>query len=230
MSDTLASSEIKHPLSFGVLPPSTNADITVNLDLVLTALQPLVQISTIVSDLSVLLSTEAAQAGSLVTIITALESVKTKLDTSITSLQAIQARLDVNLSTRASEATLLGVKTGTDRLDVALSTRASEATLLTRVADATVTARLNTLGQKTMAASAPVVIASDQSAIPISGIVSITGPVLVDDSAVQQAVLSVDAREITVIDVLGEMLVALNLIRDHLTLITEDETINSENL
>ena len=46
---------------------------------------------------------------------------------------------------------------------------ATEATLATRVADATITARLNTLGQKAMAASAPVVIASDQSAVPISG-------------------------------------------------------------
>jgi hypothetical protein len=45
---------------------------------------------------------------------------------------------------------------------------ATEATLATRVADATITARLNTLGQKAMAASAPVVIASDQSAIPLS--------------------------------------------------------------
>jgi hypothetical protein len=46
---------------------------------------------------------------------------------------------------------------------------ATEATLATRVADATITARLNTLGQKAMAASAPVVIASDQSAIAVTG-------------------------------------------------------------
>src|SRR6267142_278744 len=44
----------------------------------------------------------------------------------------------------------------------------TEATLATRLADATLTARLNVLGQNTMANSAPVVIASDQSAIPIS--------------------------------------------------------------
>lgn len=35
--------------------------------------------------------------------------------------------------------------------------------------DATVTARLGTLGQKAMAGSAPVVIASDQSAVPVTG-------------------------------------------------------------
>ena len=44
----------------------------------------------------------------------------------------------------------------------------TEATLATRLADATLTARLNVLGQNTMANSAPVVIASDQSAIPVS--------------------------------------------------------------
>lgn len=45
---------------------------------------------------------------------------------------------------------------------------ATEATLATRLADATFTGRINTLGQKTMAGSTPVVIASDQSAVPIS--------------------------------------------------------------
>ena len=53
------------------------------------------------------------------------------------------------MSTRATEATLLLIKAKTDNLDVALSTR------------------LNTLGQKAMAASAPVVIASDQSTIQV---------------------------------------------------------------
>jgi hypothetical protein len=41
---------------------------------------------------------------------------------------------------------------------------ATEATLATRLAEATFTGRINTLGQKTMAASTPVVIASDQAA------------------------------------------------------------------
>jgi hypothetical protein len=44
---------------------------------------------------------------------------------------------------------------------------ATEATLATRVADATVTARLGTLGQKTMAGSTPVVVASDQSDLDV---------------------------------------------------------------
>jgi hypothetical protein len=49
---------------------------------------------------------------------------------------------------------------------------ATEGTLATRLAEATFTGRINTQGQKTMAASTPVVIASDQSAIPITGSIS----------------------------------------------------------
>jgi hypothetical protein len=41
-------------------------------------------------------------------------------------------------------------------------------------ADATLTGRLGTLGQKASAGSAPVVIASDQSPIPVSGMVTVT--------------------------------------------------------
>lgn len=45
---------------------------------------------------------------------------------------------------------------------------ATETTLASRLADATFTARINTLGQKTMANSTPVVLSSDQSAIPVT--------------------------------------------------------------
>lgn len=45
---------------------------------------------------------------------------------------------------------------------------ATEATLATRLAEATFTARVNTLGQKASTASMPVVIASDQSPVPIT--------------------------------------------------------------
>jgi trimeric autotransporter adhesin len=51
---------------------------------------------------------------------------------------------------------------------------ATETTLGTRLADSTFTGRINTLGQKTMVNSTPVVLASDQSTIPISGTVTIT--------------------------------------------------------
>lgn len=62
------------------------------------------------------------------------------------------------------------VATTNSNIDVLLSTRASEATLASRVADATITARFNPLGQHNMAGSAPVVIASDQSAIPVTAV------------------------------------------------------------
>lgn len=75
------------------------------------------------------------------------------------------AATEATLATRASEATLSAISAN---IDVALSTRASEATLATRLADATFTARINTLGQKTSANSTPVVLASDQSAIPVT--------------------------------------------------------------
>jgi len=45
---------------------------------------------------------------------------------------------------------------------------ATETTLSTRLADATFTGRINTLGQKTMANSTPVVLASNQGAIPVN--------------------------------------------------------------
>ncbi len=87
------------------------------------------------------------------------------------------AATEATLATRATEATLALIRAKTDNIDVALSTRASEATLATRateatlatrLADATFTGRINTLGQKTMAASTPVVVASDQTVIPVS--------------------------------------------------------------
>lgn len=59
---------------------------------------------------------------------------------------------------------------------------ATESTLSTRVADSTITARLNTLGQKTSANSTPVVLSSDQSAVPINdngGSITVDGTVAV---------------------------------------------------
>jgi hypothetical protein len=53
--------------------------------------------------------------------------------------------------------------------EATLATRASEATLAGVLTTAAFQARINTLGQKAMAASTPVVLASDQSAIPVTG-------------------------------------------------------------
>jgi hypothetical protein len=88
----------------------------------------------------------------------------------LTSILAqLVVALDTALSTRASEATVASILS---QIDVALSTRASEATLLTLLTQAAFEARINTLGQKTMAASTPVVLPSNQSAIPVTGTLS----------------------------------------------------------
>ncbi len=87
-------------------------------------------------------------------------------EVTLTAIGAIlAASLDTTLSSRASELTLASVL---GQLDVALSSRASEATLVNVLTTAAFEARINTLGQKVMAASTPVVIASDQSPIPIT--------------------------------------------------------------
>lgn len=61
---------------------------------------------------------------------------------------------------------------GLSNLDVLLSTRASEVTLATLLTTTAFQARINTLGQKTMANSTPVVLASDQSSISTLATVS----------------------------------------------------------
>lgn len=100
--------------------------------------------------LDVLLSTRNAEATQLL-IKTAIDSINTKttgLNLEVTQL-LVKSVLDL-------------IKAKTDNIDVALSTRATEATLLTRLGKTDFEARINTLGQKTMANSTPVVIASDQ--------------------------------------------------------------------
>lgn len=72
--------------------------------------------------------------------------------TGTTAQPVTNAALDATLSSRASEATLLDV----------------EAALALLLTTAAFQARINTLGQKAMAASTPVVLPSDQSAIPVS--------------------------------------------------------------
>lgn len=113
------------------------------------------------------LATEATQAE----IEDHLDSIDGHLDANLSTratestlndIKTTLNEMDVDLDGLATEATLGGVKTGTDHLDVNLSTRATETTL------SAVNAKLGSLGQKAMAGSAPVVIASDQSAVPVS--------------------------------------------------------------
>lgn len=147
------------------------------------------------NSISVAIASDQLPLPVTATLDTTLLAKEAKQDTEITRLTSILAQLDVALSTRASQVTLASILTQLDvalstrasqatvasilgQLDVALSTRASEATLSTRGSEATLAtllteaafqARINTLGQKLMAASTPVVIASDQSAIPVTG-------------------------------------------------------------
>ena len=90
------------------------------------------------------------------------------------------------LLVNVSNATLAVTQSGTWNINnitgtVSLPTgAATEATLATRLADSTFTGRINTLGQKTMANSTPVVIASDQSAIPVTANPAVTSTVAND--------------------------------------------------
>lgn len=76
------------------------------------------------------------------------------------------------LTTQAVSATSLPLPTGA----------ATETTLATRLADSTFTGRINTQGQKTMAASTPIVIASDQSTLPVSGTITTNPNTTLDKS------------------------------------------------
>lgn len=77
------------------------------------------------------------------------------------------ATVDGSAVTQPISAVSLPLPTGA-ATEATLATRASEATLATLLLNSTFTARVNVLGQNTMANSTPVVIASDQSAIPVT--------------------------------------------------------------
>lgn len=68
----------------------------------------------------------------------------------------------------ATTSTALATNAIATEIDVPLSSRASEATLANVLTTAAFDARINTQGQKAMAASTPVVIANDQSTIPVT--------------------------------------------------------------
>jgi hypothetical protein len=116
-----------------------------------------------------------------------LSAAKTDLDNLAThqtdGTQKSIARGGAKGATTAADVTSTSIDADHQALDVAVKASAlptgaaTEATLATRAADATITARLGTLGQKAMAGSAPVVIANDQSAIPVSGTVAVSGTI-----------------------------------------------------
>jgi hypothetical protein len=130
-------------------------------------------------------------------------------ESTLSLIKAKTDNLDVLLSSRASEATLALIRAKTDNLDVALSTRATEvtlaaikaktdnldvllSTLATEITLANLDAKFGPIGQQVMASSAPVVIASDQSAIPVSqngtwNITNITGTISLPTGAATAA-------------------------------------------
>lgn len=84
--------------------------------------------------------------------------------TETTLANILAAIFALPLGTLATEATLSAFLTAFGAVNFA-----TETTLVTRLADATFTSRINTLGQKTSANSTPVVLSSDQPAIPVTG-------------------------------------------------------------
>lgn len=92
---------------------------------------------------------------------TSLSSIDTKTPALVTG----RVPVDGSGVTQPISATSLPLPTGAS----------TETTLGTRLADATFTARINTLGQKTSANSTPVVLSSDQSSLLTSDIINVAG-------------------------------------------------------
>lgn len=126
------------------------------------------------------LGQKASAASTPVVLSTEQEALIDGIEALLTTIDADTSNLDVALSTRATEATLLATNVllttidtvldnillDTANLDVLLSTRNAEATQL--LVDANLTllnTKLNTLGQKASAASAPVVLSTEQEVI-----------------------------------------------------------------
>jgi len=111
-----------------------------------------------------------------------LDSIDTKVATETTAV-AISGKLPATLGQK-TKAAALGVTLASD--EDALAVAQSGAWTVTADAGSNLNtsallttaafqARINTLGQKAMAAATPVVIASDQSAVPVSGTVAVSG-------------------------------------------------------
>jgi len=77
----------------------------------------------------------------------------------------LNTKINVSLSTRASESTLASALAAILASNAALALLATESTL------SSLSAKFNTLGQKVAAGSVPVVLASDQPAIPVNATV-----------------------------------------------------------
>jgi hypothetical protein len=74
---------------------------------------------------------------------------------------------------------VLSIAAGSNRIGKATIRNAADSADIDPLAESTFTTRINTQGQKAMSASTPVVLASDQSSIPVS----LSEPISVDDNA-----------------------------------------------
>lgn len=96
---------------------------------------------------------------------------------------ALETNIETNTGSAATELSILNgkviladtsnVTVTASALPAGAATAANQATEIASLSS--VDSKLGTLGQKAMAGSAPVVIASDQSSIPVSGTISVTG-------------------------------------------------------
>ncbi len=129
-----------------------------------------------VSAASLPLPTDAATQTTLALIKAKTDNIDVALSTrAVTGLTDTQLRSSpVSISgtvttSGLTDAQLRAEDVGISATSLPLPTDAStEATLSTRLADSTFTGRINTFGQKSMAASTPVVIASNQSPISVT--------------------------------------------------------------
>lgn len=96
-------------------------------------------------------------------------ALQTTGNTSTSSIDGKIPALGQALAAAAVPVVLTAIQITTLTPPAAITGFATEATLATRLAEATFTTRIPAVGQKAMAASVPVVIASDQAALPVTG-------------------------------------------------------------
>ena len=121
---------------------------------------------------------------------TLVDETNLRLEDIINQLQTILTDIDSIDTKVATETTLALIKSKTDNLDIALTALRDSLKGVSNkdfsTLDSLIQERLNTLGQKTSANSAPVTIASDQTTIPVNkGTNATPSVVLASDTFVQ---------------------------------------------
>lgn len=96
-------------------------------------------------------------------------ALQTTGNTNLLSIDGKVPALGQALAVAAVPVVLTAIQVVTLTPPAAITGFATETTLTARLAEATFTTRIPTVGQKALAASIPVVLASDQTAIPVTG-------------------------------------------------------------